>query len=65
MPTHSAQRDVEAMLERGAPFEHIESYIECRKDLSEDQKSALWLFAWVEIDVADRRRVVAELAAAL
>lgn len=59
--TQNAQRDVEAMLERGVPFEHIEGYIEGRRDLSGDQRSALWLLAWCETSEDRRRGVVASI----
>jgi hypothetical protein len=55
---HDAQRDVEGMLERNVPFEHIEAYIEGRKDLDDDRRSALWLLAWVETSRDERRQVV-------
>jgi hypothetical protein len=61
----SARHDVEAMLGVGAGFEHIEAYIEGRKDLTPDVKSALWLLAWCETDEHHRRDVVDDLLAGL
>lgn len=58
---HTAQVQIDSMLRQRAPFEHLESYIECRSDLPPDSKSALWLYAWVETDRTERRRCVAEL----
>jgi hypothetical protein len=53
------------MLGAGASFEHIEAYIEGRRDLPADVKSALWLLAWCETDDRHRRDVVDALMAAL
>jgi hypothetical protein len=51
---------VNAMIEQGAPFDHIEEYINGLV-LPEEQLGALWLLAWAEAaDPAIRRRVVAE-----
>jgi hypothetical protein len=56
-----AQEHVEAMVEAHAPFEHIEAYIEGRRDLEAHAKSALWLFAWAETDRDTRREVTRSL----
>jgi hypothetical protein len=51
---------VNTMIDQGAPFEHIEDYINALS-LPGEQLSALWLLAWAEAtDPATRRRVVAE-----
>jgi len=55
------QMVVDAMLDRGCCFDEIERYIEERRQLSEEAKSALWLYAWVETSAHQRRRAVGEL----
>lgn len=52
---------VEGMIDDHTGLWKIEEYIEARSDLPSEAKSALWLFAWVETDKADRRRAVGEL----
>jgi hypothetical protein len=49
------------MLDRGESFEQIEEFINRAFGLGEDARSALWLYAWVETDRDDRRRVVTSL----
>lgn len=49
------------MLDRGESFEQIEAFINRALGLGEDTRSALWLYAWVETDRDDRRRVVTSL----
>lgn len=51
------------MIDRGAPFDRIEAYIETLP-LPHVQLSALWLLAWAEsTDAPTRRRIVAETIA--
>jgi hypothetical protein len=59
----SAASEVERMLQQGHSFEQVEEFID-RQEISEKQKSALWLLAWAEADGGTRRRVVAPLLAA-
>jgi hypothetical protein len=48
---------VEMMISQGAPFEHIEDYINTLA-LPSEQLSALWLLAWVEAtNPATRKRL--------
>jgi hypothetical protein len=56
--------DIDAMLGEGLPFEAIEDRIEAAR-LHPEVKGVLWLYAWTQADVDDRRRVVAEMALAL
>lgn len=51
---------VDELLSDGTPLERIEEEIE-EMDLPPDNKSAVWLYAWVESDRAERRQAVAEL----
>jgi hypothetical protein len=61
--TTDPQRAVETLIEQGAPFDHIEDYINALP-LPTEQRSALWLLAWAEATIpATRRRVVAEALA--
>lgn len=39
------QGEIDRLIRRRRPFDEIEDVIE-RAELTEDQKSALWLFAW-------------------
>jgi hypothetical protein len=57
-------REIDAMMREGVPFEHIEAHIE-ELALPPDVKSVLWLWAWVDSDAQDRRRVVEEMYEAL
>jgi hypothetical protein len=41
-----AQREVAGMLHSGTPFDAIEDQIQQIPDLVDDQRSALWLYAW-------------------
>lgn len=56
---------IERMLAADTAFEHVEAYIEARRDLSDDQRSALWLLAWCETSEDNRRTVVRSLLAEL
>jgi hypothetical protein len=51
-------RRVERLMD-GMPFEAVESKIE-RMRLGEEQKSALWLYAWSLQDESRRRAVLAD-----
>lgn len=54
---------VNTMIGQGAPFDHIEDYINTLA-LPSEQLSALWLLAWAEAaDPAARRQVIAETLA--
>jgi hypothetical protein len=41
-----AQREVAGMLHSGTPFDAIEEEIQRIPDLVDDERSALWLYAW-------------------
>ena len=41
-----AQRQVTGMIHAGTPFDAIEDQIQRIPDLVDDQRSALWLYAW-------------------
>lgn len=56
--------EIDAMMRAGRPFDEIEDRIE-ELPLAPEAKSALWLYAWVQVDVEDRRRVVNEMLDAL
>ena len=51
------KREVERMLSARRSFPVIEDRIE-RMSVSDDLKSALWLLAWSEQAVEERRRIV-------
>jgi hypothetical protein len=55
----SPKREVERMLSARRSFPVIEDRIE-RMVVSDDLKSALWLLAWSEQAVAERRRTINE-----
>jgi hypothetical protein len=55
----SPKREVERMLSARRSFPVIEDRIE-RMVVSDDLKSALWLLAWSEQAVAERRRTITE-----
>jgi len=42
----STWADVEQLLEQRVPFVRIEEYVEGRRDISEDDRDGLWLYAW-------------------
>jgi len=54
-------RAVEAMVANGCSLGSIEDFIEDRTHLSEEDRSALWLVAWIETGREHRRQRVAEL----
>jgi rhamnogalacturonyl hydrolase YesR len=41
-----AQREVVGMIHSGTPFDAIEDQIQRIPDLVDDERSALWLYAW-------------------
>ena len=53
------KREVERMISAGRSFPVIEDRIE-RMIVSDDLKSALWLLAWSEQAVEERRRMINE-----
>jgi hypothetical protein len=54
-------RHVDALIAERATFDEIEQEIE-QSGLSTDQRSALWLYAWVHVDPPeDRRRVMRQM----
>jgi hypothetical protein len=59
-----AQTSIERLIERGEPFERLETAIE-RLDRTDDEKAALWLLAWSEQERPVRRRVAKEALASL
>ena len=42
----SAQAHLEQLLEKRVPFASVEDFIESCRGISEDDRSALWLYAW-------------------
>lgn len=44
----SAQAQVEQLLEERVPFASVEDFIESCRGISEDDRNALWLFAWAK-----------------
>jgi len=49
-------RVVEAMLANGCNLGSIEDFLEGRTDLSEENRSRLWLIAWSETSRENRRQ---------
>jgi hypothetical protein len=47
--------EVTDLMEAGEPFGHVETAID-RADLTEDEKAALWLFAFCMRDQGDQRQ---------
>ena len=41
-----AETEVTAMIDSGAPFDAIEDQIQQIPDLVDEERSALWLYAW-------------------
>ena len=54
---------VAGMAQLGVPFEEIEDELEAEHDLSEEEKSALWLIAW-SYQTAQSQRLIARQALA-
>lgn len=46
-----------SMLSRGAPFEHIEAYVD-NCGLSEEARAVLWLYAWCGGQANELRQIV-------
>jgi hypothetical protein len=55
--------EIDALVLEGVPFDEIEDLIE-ETQQDADVKAALWLYAWVETDRADRQQAVREIVAA-
>jgi len=53
----AARADVEQLFEKRVPFARVEDYIDRRRDISEDDRSALWLYAWARLQHMQRRPV--------
>ena len=51
----SAQAQVEQLLEEHVPLPYIQAYIDGRRDISEGDRDALWLYAWAKSRKAQRR----------
>jgi len=62
------RREIEARMHRGASFSSIEDDVIDTCDLSDEHKSALWLYGWSFVDSDAQRREahshIAQLAAA-
>jgi hypothetical protein len=50
------------MLKGEALFEEIEADIDARADLDQDEKAALWLYAWAQIPVARQEQKARQFA---
>jgi hypothetical protein len=59
-----AQTKIEKLVERGEPFERVETAIE-RLDRPEAEKAALWLLAWSTQERRVRLRVAREALASV
>lgn len=55
-------REIDALLGAGLSFDDIEAHIDAMA-IAEDAKSALWLYAWIEIDRPSRQQAVREVLA--
>ena len=55
---YEARADIEAMLDEHAPLPAIESYLDARRELSDDEQAALRLYAWVGVERGRRRRAL-------
>ena len=62
MQLASAQTVVEQMMREGRSFRDVEDYVE-RATLADEQKAALWLFAWTEQAPGAQRRLAKETLA--
>jgi hypothetical protein len=47
-------REIDARMRRGESFSSIEDQVIDRSGLSEDEKSALWLYGWSFVDARQR-----------
>jgi hypothetical protein len=59
-----AQMQIEKLIERGDPFEQVETAIE-RLDRPDAEKAALWLLAWSTQERRVRLRVAKEALASV
>lgn len=64
MTLAEAQGQIEMLAELGEPFERVEAAIE-QTELSEEEKSALWLLAWSTQERDVRLRVAKDVLASL
>jgi hypothetical protein len=55
MSTVDEQSRILAMLERGATFDDVEEGVINHAPCDEDEKAALWLFAWSFLPVGEQR----------
>lgn len=53
---HELQWEIDARMRRGYSFSSLEDELIELSDLSEDEKSALWLYAWSFVDGRAQRR---------
>lgn len=53
-----ALRTVCTMLRRQVPFEHVEAYIDNLRELSDEGRSVLWLYAWCGGHARELRELV-------
>lgn len=54
-PVIRLQERVAAMMRSGAPLDQVESEVIDPSELSEDQKAALWLYAWSFMEGKEQR----------
>ena len=64
MKLADAQMQIEKLIERGDPFEQVETAIE-RLDRPDAEKAALWLLAWSTQERRVRLRVAKEALASV
>jgi hypothetical protein len=56
-------REIDARMRRGATFSSVETGVIESSGLSDDEKSALWLYGWSFVDMhAQRREAAAHIA---
>jgi rhamnogalacturonyl hydrolase YesR len=55
----TAVSEVEQLLAERATFDQIEAYIASRRDLTDDDRDALWLHAWAKLRTLEDRSKVA------
>lgn len=61
----AARRRVDALLASGVSFERIEEIINRQRQLTEEQKSALWLYAFARTPRQAQTRLAREAMATL
>lgn len=59
------QDEVEKRMRQGARFDDVEDYIDDLEDLSDEQKSALWLLAWSYLGWRRQREIARQTVMAL